>query len=114
MDTFRIRPGFVKFLSPGGVYLKLRRPTEDGAQAPITPKQRMPGQPAPWLYDMSPARAMLLLPRNAGAAVAKLAYAAGLKSAGVFPVVGSSPTSRTKSSDPSQVICRADARNLLQ
>jgi hypothetical protein len=27
--------------------------------------------------------------------VAKLAYAAGLKSAGVFPVVGSSPTSRT-------------------
>ena len=30
-----------------------------------------------------------------GAAVAKLAYAAGLKSAGDFPVVGSSPTSRT-------------------
>lgn len=33
--------------------------------------------------------------RVAGAAVAKLAYAAGLKSAGDFPVVGSSPTSRT-------------------
>jgi hypothetical protein len=31
----------------------------------------------------------------AGAAVAKLAYAAGLKSAGDFPVVGSTPTSRT-------------------
>src|SRR6516162_9263592 len=30
-----------------------------------------------------------------GAAVAKLAYAAGLKSAGDFPVVGSTPTSRT-------------------
>jgi hypothetical protein len=30
-----------------------------------------------------------------GAAVAKLAYAAGLKSAGVFPVAGSSPASRT-------------------
>jgi hypothetical protein len=28
--------------------------------------------------------------------VAKLAYAVGLKSTGVFPVVGSSPTSRTK------------------
>jgi hypothetical protein len=27
--------------------------------------------------------------------VAKLAYAVGLKSTGVFPVVGSSPTSRT-------------------
>jgi hypothetical protein len=40
--------------------------------------------------------AILFLPRNArGAAVAKLAYAAGLKSAGDFPVVGSSPTSRT-------------------
>jgi hypothetical protein len=39
---------------------------------------------------------MLWLPRNPpGAAVAKLAYAAGLKSAGDFPVVGSSPTSRT-------------------
>jgi hypothetical protein len=33
--------------------------------------------------------------RVAGAAVAKLAYAVGLKSTGVFPVVGSSPTSRT-------------------
>jgi hypothetical protein len=32
-----------------------------------------------------------------GAAVAKLAYAAGLKSAGDFPVVGSTPTSRTTS-----------------
>src|SRR5579885_661998 len=33
--------------------------------------------------------------RVAGAAVAKLAYAVGLKSTGVFPVVGSTPTSRT-------------------
>ena len=32
---------------------------------------------------------------TSGAAVAKLAYAAGLKSAGDFPVVGSTPTSRT-------------------
>jgi hypothetical protein len=41
-----------------------------------------------------------------GAAVAKLAYAAGLKSAGVFPVVGSSPTSRTSFSHSVKQILR--------
>jgi hypothetical protein len=44
---------------------------------------------------MNFAAVLFLSGRVAGAAVAKLAYAVGLKSTGVFPVVGSSPTSRT-------------------
>jgi hypothetical protein len=72
-----------------------------------------PFGPAP-IHSEAPWRGVCMFPRHlssplvpvfpcytflaayaAGAAVAKLAYAAGLKSAGDFPVVGSTPTSRT-------------------
>src|SRR5215470_2562519 len=79
----RHRPAFVHpdFAEPVGAALKrdpLRIPCARAVAA---------GRESPCYTDFAA--------YTAGAAVAKLAYAAGLKSAGDFPVVGSTPTSRT-------------------